>query len=68
MSPETTLLAVHLHLTTASKKMMFKACQVLIIINKGIVLSDGNNGNVMASHSVSGYHTHLRTQDIEKGK
>ena len=48
--------------------MTFKACQVFDILNKGIVLSDGNNGDVMASHSVSGYHTHLRTQDRGKGK
>ena len=68
MSPWTTLSAVHLHLISASKKMMFKACQVFVILNKGIVLSNVNNGNVMASHSDSGYHTYLRRQDREKGK
>ena len=36
--------------------------------NAGIVLSNSNNGNVMVSNSVSGYHAHFRIQDREKGK
>ena len=40
---------------------------MLVILNKGIVLSNSNNGNVMVSHSVSCYHAHFRTQDREQG-
>ena len=32
---------------------------MLVFLNIGIVLSNSNNGNVMASQSVSGYHAHL---------
>ena len=39
--------------------------------NAGIVLSNSNNGNVMGSQSVSGYHAQRLScsiQDGEKGK
>ena len=50
------------------RKWCFQACSVLGILNKGIVLNNSNNGNVMASRSVHGYHAHFRIQDREKGK
>ena len=40
---------------------------MLVILNKGIVFSNSNNSNVMASHCVSRYHAHFRTQDREEG-
>ena len=35
--------------------------------NAGIVLSNSNNGNVMGSQSVSGYHAHLEFRTEKKG-
>ena len=40
---------------------------MLVILNKAIVLSNSNNGNVMASHSMSGYPADFRTQDRDEG-
>ena len=40
---------------------------MLVILNKGIVLCNSNNGNVMVNHSVSCYHAHFRIQDREGG-
>ena len=31
-----------------------------------MVVSNSNNGNVMVSHSVSGYHAHFRNQDRKR--
>ena len=49
------------------RKWRFQACSVLVILNKAIVLSNSNNGNVMASRCVRGYHAHFKIQDREKG-